>query len=132
MNIVDRLKSNNYKKVNVEIQNDDCFVYESSITIDCNTIKFKDKTMNNTYIQIDVLDENTIHLTRHGDVTMDVTYKSNTSCITTYIDNQSGFKMELETICTNVFIDEFKITINYSNYNYEDEMTNVSLNFVFS
>ncbi len=132
MNIVDRLKSNNYKKVNVEIQNEDCFIYESSITFEGNKIKFKDETVDNTYIYIEVLDKHTIHLIRQGAISMDVVYKSNTETITTYIDNQSGLRMELETICDNVLIDEFKIIVNYSNYNYDNERTSVILNFTFS
>ncbi len=132
MNIIDRLKSNNYKKVNVEIQNEDCYIYESNISFENNKIKFLDKSVNNTYIYIEVLDNNSIHLTRVGEITMDVTYKSNTASITTYVDNQSGFKMELETICDMVLIDDNKIIVNYSNYNYDDELTNVVLNFSFS
>ncbi len=132
MNIISRLKSNNYKKVSVEIKNEDCFIYESNVHIEDNKIKFQDKSVENTYIYIEILDSDTIHLTRVGEISMDVIYKSNTKSVTTYIDNHSGFKMELETICNSVLIDDFKIIVNYSNYNYDDELTNVTLNFSFS
>ncbi len=132
MKILDRLKSNEYKKVNVEITNEDTYMYESSITFEGNKIKFEDKTVEKTYIEIEILDQNSIHLTRDGSISMDVIYKSNTKSITTYTENESGLKMELDTICNNVLINENKIIIKYANYNYENDMTNVTLNFTFS
>ncbi len=132
MNILSRLKSNKYKKVNVEIKNEDCFIYESDVTVNTDKIKFQDKSVDNTYIEIEILDIDSIHLARTGEITMDVTYKSNTTSITTYIDNTSGFKMELETMCYSVLFDDNKIIVNYANYNYDDELTNVELNFSFS